>query len=311
MGQTTGAARLVPPDPMDLVSAGVRALGRGHEELFDEIVAALLTAPAEALAEGIAARLTAGTVEAWERGWHPADLHRVVGRDLGSRAAALLGGAVVADAGRYRALGEQVAPGWMRQVDVLADATVAHLGDGGADRVDDLVLGLQLLHALDRLPELPMLGPPPSAWHDGMPAGTGASPSEVVQRRIGIEGPYADAKAALLDGVCSANGARAVWDPHAGFATVSGLPADLDVVESLFGSLLDEAHAALQREGSKRDRFGRCRTTRFRRGFMDAFARRAAAQLAAGSSATPPPDRSPSSETWIELTLFDDVVASP
>ena len=47
---------------------------------------------------------------------------------------------------------------------------------------------------------------------------------------------------------------------------------DLAGVEELYTSLLVQATAALRREGSKHDGYGRSRTTRFRRSFLVAFA---------------------------------------
>lgn len=98
-------------------------------------------------------------------------------------------------------------------------------------------------------------------------------------RRIAVDDPYADGKAALLAGIADANGCRAVWSRHLGFTTALGYAEELDAVEELFTSLLVQAGNALQREGSKHDRQGRSRTTRFRRSFLVAFAARIGARL--------------------------------
>lgn len=98
-------------------------------------------------------------------------------------------------------------------------------------------------------------------------------------RRIGLDDPYADAKAVLLGVVAAANGCRAVWSKDMGFSTVFGFADELGAVDELFTSLLVQANAALQREGSKQDRFGRSRTTRFRRSFLLAFAARIGQRL--------------------------------
>lgn len=335
----SGAGPLAPPDPMEFVRAAVWAHGRGEEELFEEVIAALLTAPTAPLARRLASGLARQVAELWDRGWQPADLHRVVARELGSREVGLLAGAIVVGSSSYRSLGEQVAPRWVGQVDVLAGGTLHHLPDDGAPWVDLLVASVRLRYALEQLPDLPLLEPPPSAWRSGMratAAGTGsdgvldkvrallakaestdfdaeaeaftakaqelmarhridqaalvrdgaAPAAEIVGRRIGIEDPYADAKASLLAGICVANGARAVWTKHAGFTTVFGFPGEVDIVEELFTSLLVQSSAALRREGSKRDRFGRSRTTRFRRAFLHAFAQRVATRLRTVADAT-------------------------
>lgn len=111
-----------------------------------------------------------------------------------------------------------------------------------------------------------------------------AEPSaDVVGRRIGIENPYPEARSLLLGGVASANGCRAVWTKHLGFATVYGYPEDLDGVEALFTSLLVQATVALRGEGSRTDRYGRSRTTQFRRSFLVAFASRISDRLRTAS----------------------------
>lgn len=93
-------------------------------------------------------------------------------------------------------------------------------------------------------------------------------------RRLLIDDPYADAKAMLLQAICAANGGHSVWSKDMGFSTVFAFADELDIIEDLFTSLLVQATAALRREGSKQDRLGRSRTTRFRRSFLVAFANR-------------------------------------
>jgi hypothetical protein len=102
---------------------------------------------------------------------------------------------------------------------------------------------------------------------------------DVVARRIGIDDPYASAKYLLLSGLAQVNGARAVWTKALGSATVFGFPVELDIIEELFTSLLVQATAAMQREGSKEDAYGRSRTKAFRRSFLLAYADRVAERL--------------------------------
>jgi len=101
-----------------------------------------------------------------------------------------------------------------------------------------------------------------------------AAASPVTGRRIAVDDPYADAKAALLDQIARSNGCRAVWSKGLGFTTAFGHAEELEAVEELFTSLLVQATMALRREGSKHDHHGRSRTTRFRRSFLVAFATR-------------------------------------
>ncbi len=108
---------------------------------------------------------------------------------------------------------------------------------------------------------------------------TARSADEPVGRRLLIEDPYGEAKSVLLSAICAANGGHCVWSKGMGFSTVFAPPAELDLIEDFFTSLLVQATAALRREGSKIDRFGRSRTTRFRRSFLIAFANRVGQRL--------------------------------
>lgn len=107
----------------------------------------------------------------------------------------------------------------------------------------------------------------------------GLSNGGVIGRRVGVDDPYARAKAMLVAGIAHANACRAVWSKEFGFATIHGHPEDVDGVEELYTSLLVQATSALQREGSKQDRFGRSRTARFRRSFLVGFAVRIGERL--------------------------------
>ena len=103
----------------------------------------------------------------------------------------------------------------------------------------------------------------------------------VEGRRIVVEDPYATAKFHLLAGLAEVNGARAVWSRGQSVATVFGFPVEVDIIEELFTSLLVQATAAMQREGSKQDADGRNRTRAFRRSFLLAFADGVARRLQA------------------------------
>lgn len=291
---------IAPPQPMDLVRTGVRACARGAEELFDEVMAALLSAPVRPLVRDLAAALEEQLTRRRAHGWQPAELRRAITRALGAQAAGYVAGGA------------------------------AHLVPADDDAwVDLLVTIIRLLHTLEQLPDLPRVGPSPSvrrldaptradsAPDDRLPAQVGAlladaasAPSDtdaeartamaqallarhrvdvaarsgpgappVVGRRVRIDDPYAEAKATLLAGVCAANGAQAVWTKHAGASTVFGSSVDVDVVEALFASLLRQATGALGRAEAARDRFGRSRAPRFRRSFLDDFAQRTARHL--------------------------------
>lgn len=98
-------------------------------------------------------------------------------------------------------------------------------------------------------------------------------------RRIHIDDPYADAKAALLGEVADANRCRVVHSPALGWVTAFGYDHDLDALELLGLSLLTQATTAMLRHGSQRDGMGRSRTRAFRRAFLYGFAHRIGERL--------------------------------
>jgi hypothetical protein len=117
-------------------------------------------------------------------------------------------------------------------------------------------------------------------------AGPGkAGPGRASGRRLFIDSPYEAAKAVLLDVVAGANRCRAIWHKNLGLSTVLGFPGDLDAVELLFTSLLVQATAALVREGSRQDSYGRSRTRSFRQSFLTSYAQRIGERLAEAAGA--------------------------
>jgi hypothetical protein len=100
---------------------------------------------------------------------------------------------------------------------------------------------------------------------------------DVVARRIHLDDPYAKEKVDLLATVCDANGVRTVWNEGLGFATVVGLPVDLDLAELLFTSLLLQATRAV---GEAAAVSARSRSRSFRRAFLVAYAHRIGERLA-------------------------------
>ncbi|WP_137988596.1 DUF2786 domain-containing protein [Streptomyces vilmorinianum] len=109
---------------------------------------------------------------------------------------------------------------------------------------------------------------------------TGEAPGAI---RIGVEPPYEQAKAILLDAVATANHCRAVWNEPYGFSTVVGFEADLDPVELLYTSLLVQGTAAMTRAEAEQRAGGRKRTKSFRQSFLLAYANRLGARLATTS----------------------------
>ncbi|GAA4585266.1 hypothetical protein BJY16_002970 [Actinoplanes octamycinicus] len=95
-------------------------------------------------------------------------------------------------------------------------------------------------------------------------------------RRIGVDHPYENEKASLLDAVSRANSCRTVWSPELGFSTVFGFDADIDAVELLYTSLLVQANRAMTRDEPAK---GKARVKAFRRSFLIAYAARIGERL--------------------------------
>lgn len=102
---------------------------------------------------------------------------------------------------------------------------------------------------------------------------------EPAGRRIAVDNPYESPKTTLLNVVAEANRCRAIWSKDVGLVTVIGFPADLDVVELLFTSLLVQANTAMLRAGGKKDQLGRSRTRAFRQSFLISYAIRIGERL--------------------------------
>jgi hypothetical protein len=106
----------------------------------------------------------------------------------------------------------------------------------------------------------------------------GAAAIAVSARRLHLEDPHVEAKAAVVQAVGSANGVRVVLQPVLGMATLVGAADDLELVELLVTSLLLQANrtmTATARAGGQR-----VRSTAYRRGFLYAFAQRIGERLA-------------------------------
>ncbi|GHC74729.1 DUF2786 domain-containing protein [Streptomyces collinus] len=264
---------------------------------------------------------------AWRRGWQPADVVRIVRRELDDvhvlLVAALIRGQAPGDGPRGRRWNAQLA-------EVPDDAPPR------TDRFSHATAVLELYRLLLRLPTLEALDEAPGQASGG--AGTGsrmltrirallakaeatgfpeeaealsAKAQELMARhsvdeallaarapspdapgacRIGVEPPYEQAKAVLLDAVAGANHCRAVWNEPLGFSTVVGFETDLDAVELLYTSLLMQATTALTKAeaalGVPRARGragGRKRTKTFRQSFLAAYAHRIGTRLAAAA----------------------------
>ncbi|MGW2831064.1 DUF2786 domain-containing protein [Streptomyces sp. NPDC001286] len=259
---------------------------------------------------------------AWQRGWQPADLVRVVRRELDDVHVRLVSALIREQVPDDRPRG----PRWTAQLDELTTDTPAR-----TDRFTHATTVLELYRLLLRLPTLEPLEDREhgsGAAHRGGPESrmlarirallakaeaTGfpeeaealtAKAQELTARysideallaarapaadtpgacRIGVEAPYEQAKAVLLDVVATANHCRAVWNEPWGFSTVVGFEADLEVVELLYTSLLVQATHAMTTAESAQRAGGRKRTKTFRQSFLAAYAHRMGIRLAAAA----------------------------
>lgn len=258
---------------------------------------------------------------AWRRGWQPADVVRIVRRELDEVHVRLVSALIRAQAPHDRPRG----PRWKAQLAGLTAEDAPR-----TDRFSCATAVLELYRLLLRLPVLEPL--------DEAPAGTGprdrrpesrmlgrirallakaeatgfpqeaealsAKAQELMARhsvdeallaarapsgetpdacRIGVEPPYEQAKAVLLDAVADANHCRAVWNEPLGFSTVVGFASDLEAVELLYTSLLVQATTAMTRAEAAQRAGGRKRTKTFRQSFLAAYAHRVGTRLAAAA----------------------------
>ncbi|MEV6486644.1 DUF2786 domain-containing protein [Streptomyces sp. NPDC051576] len=261
---------------------------------------------------------------AWRRGWQPADVVRLVRRDLDDVHVRLVSALIREQAPDDRARG----PRWTAQVEELAAAEPP----ARTDRFTQATTVLELYRLLLRLPAVEPLDEPKrhesrrpvsrmltrirallaKAEATGFPEeaeALSAKAQELMARhsidealldaqapakdapgacRIGVEAPYEQAKAVLLDAVAGANHCRAVWNDAFGFSTVVGFEGDLEVVELLYTSLLVQATTAMTRAEAAQRAGGRRRTKTFRQSFLAAYAHRIGTRLAeaAGTQVT-------------------------
>jgi hypothetical protein len=335
-GHRAWAGEPLSSTPGDRFVAGVYAQLDGDAATMERAVELLASAASSEVAAEVTPLLEDQMAALWDRGWQPADVLRLVDRDLGKLEGVLVRRVLAAQAASYEHLGRRVAREWMAQLERSGatrswDGSVSYVRQLGVEWSDVLHAAIRLAAFWLHAPALPRLIDPPSAWRDGpvvderslpsdmlakvrallakaesttfeteaealtakaqelmarhrinralLDAGAHQAGEEPIGRRIGVDNPYADAKAVLLGEVAHANGCKAVWSKQLGFTTVFGYRDELDGVEELFTSLLVQATGALQRTGSKVDGIGRSRTTRYRRSFLVAFALRIGERL--------------------------------
>ncbi|WP_327305334.1 DUF2786 domain-containing protein [Streptomyces sp. NBC_01298] len=266
--------------------------------------------------------------QAWERGWRPADVLRLVRRDLEQTHLRITEDLVAAEARRYARLPER----WTDAEVWWGDDTRYGERLVQRERTDRFSLAgtvLEVFRLLIRLPSIEPVGPLPGDPADVLehahiePRMLGrirallakaeattfpeeaealsAKAQELMARhtvdaallavksgtaqipgacRIGVEAPYEEAKAVLLDAVAGANRCRSVWNSAYEFSTVVGFESDLEAVELLYTSLLVQGTAAMTRAEAGQRAGGRKRTKTFRQSFLLAYASRLGQRLA-------------------------------
>ncbi|MEU6373306.1 DUF2786 domain-containing protein [Streptomyces sp. NPDC046909] len=252
----------------------------------------------------------------WRRGWQPADVVRMVRRELDDVHVRLVAELIRAQVSDDRARG----PRWRAQVEELPGDVPSQ------DRFSRATAVLELYRLLLRLPALEPLDEPAArtshpesrmltrirallakAEATGYPEeaeALSAKAQELMARhsvdealldaqapthdspgacRIGVEPPYEQAKAVLLDAVATANHCRAVWNEPFAFSTVVGFEPDLVAVELLYTSLLVQATTAMTKAEAAQRAGGRKRTKTFRQSFLAAYAHRVGVRLRAAA----------------------------
>ncbi|MEU2899369.1 DUF2786 domain-containing protein [Streptomyces sp. NPDC001273] len=261
---------------------------------------------------------------AWRRGWQPADLVRIVRRELDDAHVRLVSELILGQAPRE---GRSRGARWASQLARLGEPAADSVPRGDRFRyatavleLHRLLLRLPALEPLDetaapgpsdRRPESRMLGRIRAllakAEATGFPdeaEALSAKAQELMARhsvdeallaarepsaetpgacRIGVEPPYEQAKAVLLDAVAGANRCRAVWNEPLGFSTVVGFASDLEAVELLYTSLLVQATTAMTGAEAAQRAGGRKRTKTFRQSFLAAYAHRVGTRLTAAA----------------------------
>ncbi|MFC8508999.1 DUF2786 domain-containing protein [Streptomyces sp. NPDC057411] len=315
---SAGAGDAGRAGPAATVEEALKAL-YGNDDRALDTAASLLAADPSADAE-LSRRGEEFVRSLWARGWQPADLVRMARRELSDEHVRLLSGIVRAETARYERLphrwGAQLDA---LDQDVWTADRFSYAT--GVLELYRLLVRLPRLDAVGPVPGEPL--PPPVAGEprtlskirallakaeattyaeeaealtakaqelmarhslDEASLAAGApSPETPGAIRIGVDAPYEQAKAILLDAVATANHCRAVWNEGLGFSTVVGFEADLDPVELLYTSLLVQGTAAMTRAEAEQRAGGRKRTKSFRQSFLLAYANRLGARLSATS----------------------------
>jgi len=173
----------------ELLGEAFDALDRADEHGLDVVaasVAALCSAPTSqrTVVTALVDSLTTATTHAWQLGWQPADLHRLVGRRLGAPDQQVVVDVMSHELGQYAAA--TVDRRWLAQLREVDDRPPAPRSStwidarraGGTDWFTLVSQIVSLLHLLARLPALERLTSLPGETAPGQPEpGDASSPA--------------------------------------------------------------------------------------------------------------------------------------
>lgn len=327
-GGTSGTGGDRAGDATRIVDRAFEAALYAQDDTALDTGASLLASDPATDAE-LARRGAEFVAQAWRRGWQPADVVRIVRRELDDAHVRLTAALIRAQAPDDRPRG----PRWTAQLAQLEEP------DENTPRPDRFTHATAVLELYRLLLRLPALEPLEDARQDHKGHGehrehrgdtrmlgrirallakaeaTGypeeaealtAKAQELMARhsvdealldaqapakdapgacRIGVEPPYEQAKAVLLDAVATANHCRAVWNEPFAFSTVVGFEGDLEAVELLYTSLLVQAQSAMAKAEAAQRAGGRKRTKTFRQSFLAAYAHRVGDRLRTAAEA--------------------------
>ena len=160
------------PDPAemrlalrDLLGEAFDALDQADEHRFDVVVASVAALCATPVTDRTAVRslldsLTTATAQAWQLGWQPADIHRLVGRRLGAPEQGVVVDAMSHELAQYAA--STVDRRWLAQLRELGEGQtmpgsstwIDSRRARGTDWFTLVTQSLTVLHLLARLPAL-------------------------------------------------------------------------------------------------------------------------------------------------------------
>lgn len=168
-----------------LVAEAVRWHHLGDPRLVT-VVTRLANHPRPAVSAAVIDALADGLAVAWERGWQPADVHRVVRHHRSAEAARVTRVAMARQARSWIADARRWAPGWVAQLERIGalpgtEPDVLWPPAPGPLDLRRLAEAVGAVATVTALEEVAVLGPPPSRWGRG-PVDAGGLPPGVLAK---------------------------------------------------------------------------------------------------------------------------------